>query len=53
MNKITHALAFGAFARITTEFGIIGILPQISAHFQVDIVVLSGVGTCNTMQGSL
>ncbi|MEN7547613.1 MFS transporter [Rapidithrix thailandica] len=37
MNKITNVLALGVFGVITTEFGIIGILPKISAHYLVSI----------------
>lgn len=37
MNKVTNALTIGVFGIITTEFGIIGILPDISEHFDVSI----------------
>jgi DHA1 family inner membrane transport protein len=34
---IVYVLALGAFALITTEFGVIGILPQISEAFRITI----------------
>lgn len=37
MNKSIYALALGAFGIITTEFGVIGILPNISRVFGVSI----------------
>ncbi|WP_343565738.1 MFS transporter [Sphingobacterium sp.] len=37
MNKSIYVLALGAFGIITTEFGIVGILPTISREFQVSI----------------
>lgn len=37
MNKSIYALALGAFGIITTEFGVIGILPNISRVFDVSI----------------
>lgn len=37
MNKSIYILALGAFGIITTEFGVIGILPTISREFQVSI----------------
>ncbi|SFO27907.1 Predicted arabinose efflux permease, MFS family [Chitinophaga sp. YR627] len=38
INKnIVYLLAFGIFGIITTEFGVIGILPQLAAHFKVSI----------------
>lgn len=35
MNRITAVLAFGVFGVITTEFGVIGILPDISAAYEI------------------
>lgn len=35
MNRITASLAFGVFGVITTEFGVIGILPDISAAYGI------------------
>lgn len=35
MNRITSLLAFGTFGIITTEFGVIGILPDIAATYEV------------------
>lgn len=37
MKKSIYILALGAFGIITTEFGVIGILPTISREFQVSI----------------
>jgi len=38
INKsVVYLLAFGVFGIITTEFGVIGILPQLAEHFQVSI----------------
>lgn len=37
MNKSIYVLALGAFGIITTEFGIVGILPTISREFRVSI----------------
>lgn len=37
MNRITYVLALGAFGIITTEFGIIGILPEISDYFRISM----------------
>lgn len=36
-NKIYYVLALGAFGIITTEFGVIGILPTLSKEFNVSI----------------
>ncbi len=37
MKKSIYIMALGAFGIITTEFGIIGIMPAIAKHFQVSI----------------
>lgn len=37
MNKTIYALALGVFGVITTEFGVIGILPILAKHFKVSI----------------
>jgi len=37
MNKTIYALALGVFGVITTEFGVIGILPILAEHFKVSI----------------
>lgn len=37
MNRITFVLAFGVFGIITTEFGVIGILPDIAETFKIRI----------------
>lgn len=37
MSRTTYVLALGAFGIITTEFGIIGILPDVAAYFQISI----------------
>jgi DHA1 family inner membrane transport protein len=37
MKRTLYLLALGIFGIATTEFGVIGILPQIAAHFQVTI----------------
>jgi MFS transporter, DHA1 family, inner membrane transport protein len=37
MNKSIYILALGAFGIITTEFGVIGILPTISREFSVSV----------------
>lgn len=37
MNKILYILAFGVFAVITTEFGVIGVLPVLAKEFRVSI----------------
>jgi DHA1 family inner membrane transport protein len=37
MKRTLYLLALGVFGIATTEFGVIGILPQIAAHFQVTI----------------
>ncbi|PZP50672.1 MAG: MFS transporter [Pseudopedobacter saltans] len=37
MNKTIYALALGVFGVITTEFGVIGILPVLAKHFNVSI----------------
>ena len=37
MNKITVALSLGVFGIITTEFGIIGTLPDIAAYYNISI----------------
>lgn len=37
MNKTLYILAFGVFAVITTEFGVIGVLPLLSKAFGVSI----------------
>ncbi len=39
MEKLKYIAAFGIFSIITTEFGIIGILPQIAAHYNISIDV--------------
>ncbi|HTE32899.1 MAG TPA: MFS transporter, partial [Chryseolinea sp.] len=36
-NKIYYVLALGAFGIITTEFGVIGILPTLAKEFHVSI----------------
>jgi DHA1 family inner membrane transport protein len=35
MNRIKYVAALGIFGIITTEFGVIGILPQIAQHYQI------------------
>jgi DHA1 family inner membrane transport protein len=35
MNRIKYIAALGIFGIITTEFGVIGILPQIAQHYQI------------------
>ncbi|QNK63619.1 MFS transporter [Pedobacter sp. PAMC26386] len=35
MNKIKYIAALGIFGIITTEFGVIGILPQIAKHYDI------------------
>lgn len=35
MNRIKYVAASGIFGIITTEFGVIGILPQIAQHYQI------------------
>ncbi len=37
MKKIVYLLALGTFGLITTEFSVIGILPQIAEHFNVSM----------------
>ncbi|MBC8644084.1 MFS transporter [Flavobacterium lindanitolerans] len=37
MNKSIYIMALGAFGIITTEFGVIGILPTLAKEFQVSI----------------
>jgi DHA1 family inner membrane transport protein len=37
MKRSIYILALGAFGIITTEFGVIGILPTISREFKVSI----------------
>lgn len=37
MNKIVFILALGVFGIITTEFGIIGVMPAIAREFQISI----------------
>lgn len=37
MKRTIYILALGAFGIITTEFGIIGIMPAIAKHFQISI----------------
>lgn len=37
MKKYAYTGALGFLAIITTEFGIIGILPQIAEHYQIGI----------------
>lgn len=37
MNRIKYVAALGIFGMITTEFGVIGILPQIAHHYHIGI----------------
>ncbi|WP_160715413.1 MFS transporter [Chitinophaga solisilvae] len=37
MKRVLYVLAFGIFGLATTEFGVIGILPQIAAAFNITI----------------
>ena len=37
MNKIVYLLALGIFGLVMTEFSVIGILPEIAAHFHVSM----------------
>jgi predicted MFS family arabinose efflux permease len=39
---IVYVLALGAFALITTEFGVIGILPQIAERSASRSIMLAG-----------
>jgi MFS transporter, DHA1 family, inner membrane transport protein len=37
MKRTLYLLALGVFGIATTEFGVIGILPQIASHFQITV----------------
>jgi DHA1 family inner membrane transport protein len=37
MKRILYVLALGVFGTITTEFGVIGILPQLAGYFNITI----------------
>lgn len=37
MKRIKYIAAFGVFGIITTEFGVIGILPQVAQHYHISI----------------
>src|SRR2546423_1867041 len=37
MKRILYVLALGVFGTITTEFGVIGILPQLADFFKITI----------------
>ncbi len=37
IRKVAYAGCFGALGIISTEFGIIGVLPQVAAHYHISI----------------